>query len=139
MDLTSLRDVLDAERRESQDIREKMELELAERKLSSHRLQEEVQCLSEQLEEARRAQAELEVKYKDLEQEQRLEVEEKNLQISCLKVAEQELQFGHVALVAENDQLKQDVDRLLELSAENSATIQKLQGEQAQQFGEAGS
>ncbi|XP_074995433.1 golgin subfamily B member 1 isoform X6 [Calonectris borealis] len=132
VDLSSLRDVLDAERRESQDLREKMELELAERKLSSHHLQEEVQCLSEQLEEARRAQAELEVKYKDLEQEQRLEVEEKNLQISCLKVAEQELQSSHAALVAENDQLKQDVDRLLVLSAENSATIQKLQDELVQ-------
>lgn len=139
VNLSSLRGVLDAERRESQDLREKMELELAERKLSSHCLQEEVQCLSEQLEEARRAQAELEVKYKDVEQERRLEVEEKNLQISCLKVAEQELQSSHAALVAENDQLKQDVDRLLVLSAENGATIQKLQGEQAQQFGEAGS
>ncbi|XP_075562705.1 golgin subfamily B member 1 [Pelecanus crispus] len=132
VDLSSLRDVLDAERREFQNLREKMELELAERKLSSHRLQEEVQCLSEQLEEARRAQAELEVKYKDLEQEQRLEVEEKNLQISCLKVAEQELQSSCAALVAENDQLKQDVDRLLVLSAENSATIQKLQDELVQ-------
>ncbi|KAM9245651.1 golgin subfamily B member 1 [Leptosomus discolor] len=132
MDLSSLRDVLDAERQESQDLREKMELELAERKLSSHRLQEEVQCLLEQLEEARRAQAELEMKYKDLEQEQRLEVEEKNLQISCLKVAEQELQSSHAALVAENGQLKQDVDQLLVLSVENSATIQKLQDELAQ-------
>ncbi|KAM6302999.1 golgin subfamily B member 1 isoform 2-T3 [Podargus strigoides] len=127
VDLCSLRDVLDAERQESQVLREKMEMELAEMKLSSHRLQEEVQCLLEQLEEARRAQAELEVKYKDLEQEQRLEMEEKNLQISCLKVTEQELQSSHAVLVAENDQLKQDVDRLLVLSAENSATIQKLQ------------
>ncbi|KAM6285985.1 golgin subfamily B member 1 isoform 3-T5 [Spheniscus humboldti] len=132
VNLSSLRGVLDAERRESQDLREKMELELAERKLSSHCLQEEVQCLSEQLEEARRAQAELEVKYKDVEQERRLEVEEKNLQISCLKVAEQELQSSHAALVAENDQLKQDVDRLLVLSAENGATIQKLQDELVQ-------
>ncbi|KAM9277506.1 golgin subfamily B member 1 isoform 2-T2 [Cariama cristata] len=132
VDLSSLRDILDAERRESQDLREKMELELAERKLSSHHLQEKLQCLSEQLEEAGRAQAELEVKYKDLEQEQRLEVEEKNLQISCLKVAEQELQSSHAALVAENDQLKQDVDRLLVLSAESSATIQKLQDELVQ-------
>ncbi|KAM9292502.1 golgin subfamily B member 1 [Morus bassanus] len=132
VDLSSLRDVLDAERRESQDLREKMELELADRKLSSHRLQEEVRCLLEQLEETRRAQAELEVKYKDLEQEQRLEVEEKNLQISRLKVAEQELQSSRAALVAENDQLKQDVDRLLVLSAENSATIQKLQDELVQ-------
>ncbi|XP_032859595.2 golgin subfamily B member 1 isoform X2 [Tyto alba] len=129
MDLSSLRDVLDAERQESQDLREKMELELAERKLSSHRLQEEVQRLSEHLAEARRTQAELEVKYKDLEQEQSLEVEEKNLQIGCLKVAEEELQSSHAALVAENDQLKQDIDRLLMLSAENSATIQKLQDE----------
>ncbi|KFZ59609.1 Golgin subfamily B member 1 [Antrostomus carolinensis] len=127
VELSSLRDVLDAERRESRDVREKMELELAERKLSSHRLQEEVQCLSAQLEEARRAQAELEVKYKDLEQEQRLEVEEKNLQISCLKVAEEELQSSQAAVVAENDRLKQDVDQLLALCAENSATIQKLQ------------
>lgn len=137
VDLSSLRDVLDAERQESQDLRGKVELELAEKKLLSHRFQEEVQYLSEQLEEARRAQDELEVKYKDLEQKQRLEVEEKNLQIHCLKVSEQELQSSHAALVAENDQLKQDVDRLLVLSAENSATIQKLQGEQAQQFGEA--
>ncbi|KFO98835.1 Golgin subfamily B member 1 [Calypte anna] len=128
VDLSTLRDVLDAERRESQDVREKMEMELAERKLSSHRLQEEVQCLSEQLEDARRAQAKLEVKYKDLQQKQRLEVEEKNLQVSCLKVAEKELQSSHSALVAENDQLRREVDRLLELSAENSATIQKLQG-----------
>ncbi|XP_072711986.1 golgin subfamily B member 1 isoform X4 [Ciconia boyciana] len=129
MDLSSLRDVLEAERRESQYLREKMELELAEKKLFSQHLQEEVQCLSEQLQETRRAQAELEVKYKDVEQEQRLEVEEKNLQISCLKVAEQELQSSHAALVAENDQLKQDVERLLVVSAENSATIQKLQDE----------
>ncbi|XP_051473842.1 golgin subfamily B member 1 isoform X2 [Apus apus] len=128
VDLSTLKDVLDAERRECQNVREKMELELAERKLSSHRMQEEVQCLSEQLEEARRAQAELEIKYKDLEQEKRLEVEEKDLQISCLKVSEQELQSRHAALVAENDQLKRDVDRLL-VSAENSATAQELQGE----------
>uniref|UniRef100_A0A8C3J824 Golgin B1 n=1 Tax=Calidris pygmaea TaxID=425635 RepID=A0A8C3J824_9CHAR len=131
-DLSSLRDVLDAERQESQDLREKMELELAERKLSSHRLQEEVQCLSEQLEEARRAHAELEVKYKDLEQDQRLEMEEKNLQMNCLKAAEQELRSSHAALVAENDQLKQDVDRLLVVSAENSAMVQKLQDELVQ-------
>ncbi|KAM9390105.1 golgin subfamily B member 1 [Phaethornis superciliosus] len=132
VDLSTLQDVLDAERRESQGVREKMEMELAERKLSSHHLQEEVQCLSEQLEEARRAQAKLEVKYKDLQQKQRLEVEEKNLQVSCLKVAEKELQSSHAALVAENDQLRRDVDRLLELSAENSATIQKLQDELVQ-------
>ncbi|NXN22961.1 GOGB1 protein, partial [Nycticryphes semicollaris] len=134
VDLSSLRGVLDAERQESQDLREKMELELAERKLTSHHLQEEVQRLTEQLEEARSAHAELEVKYKDLEQDQRLEIEKKNLQISCLKAAEQELRSSHAALIAENDQLKQDVDRLLVVFAENGTTAQKLQGEQARRF-----
>lgn len=128
VDLNSLRDVLDAERRESQDLREKMELEVAERKLCSHRLQEEVQCLSEQLEEARAAQAELE-RYRGLEQKQRLEMEEKNLQISCLQAAEQELQSSYAALVAENEQLKQEVGQLLVLSAESSTAVQSLQGE----------
>lgn len=127
-DLSSLKDVLDAERRASQDLRERMELEVAERKLCSHRLQEEVQCLSEQLEEARAAQAELE-RYRGLEQKQRLEIEEKNLQISCLKAAEQELQCSYAALVAENDQLKQEVGQLLVLSAESSTAMQNLQGE----------
>ncbi|XP_068792654.1 golgin subfamily B member 1 isoform X2 [Struthio camelus] len=127
--LSSLKDVLDAERQESLNLREKMELELAERKLSSHSLQEEVQSLSAELEQARRVQAELEMKYRDLQQKQRLEVEEKNMQISCLQVAEQELQSSHAALAAENYQLKQDVDRLLVLSAENCTTIQKLQDE----------
>lgn len=127
-DLSSLKDVLDAERRASQDLRERMELEVAERKLCSHRLQEEVQCLSEQLEEARAAQAELE-RYRGLEQKQRLEIEEKNLQISCLKAAEQELQSSYAALVAENDQLKQEVGQLLALSVESSTAMQNLQGE----------
>lgn len=128
VDLSSLKDVLDVERQESQSLREKMEMELAERKLSCHHLQEEVQCLSEQLQEARMAQVELE-RYRGLEKKQRQEVEEKNLQIGCLKVAEQELQSSFAALVAENDKLKQDVDQLLMLSAENSTTIKKLQGE----------
>lgn len=128
VDLSSLKDVLDVERQESQSLREKMEMELAERKLSCHHLQEEVQCLSEQLQEARMAQVELE-RYRGLEKKQRQEVEEKNLQIGCLKVAEQELQSSYAALVAENDKLKQDVDQLLMLSAENSTTIKKLQGE----------
>ncbi|XP_036256513.1 golgin subfamily B member 1 [Molothrus ater] len=109
VELSSMRDVLNAERRGARDLREKMELELAERKLSSHRLQEELQCLSEQLEEARRAQAELEVKYKDLEQARRLEVEEKNRLLSCLVVAEEELPCGRAVPGAEQEQLEQDV------------------------------
>ncbi|KAI1239604.1 Golgin subfamily B member 1, partial [Lamprotornis superbus] len=121
VELSSMRDVLDAERQGSQDLRERMELELAERKLSSHRLQEEVQHLSEELEKARRAQAELEVKYKDLEQEHRLEVEEKNRLLSCLMVAEQELQCGRTVLGAEKDQLEQDVGQPLAPSVEHGA------------------
>uniref|UniRef100_A0A8C7A0V0 Golgin B1 n=1 Tax=Nothoprocta perdicaria TaxID=30464 RepID=A0A8C7A0V0_NOTPE len=129
VELNSVKDMLNAERQEFQNLKEKMELELAERKLTSHRLQDEVQELSGELEQARRVHAELEVKYRDLEQKQRLEIEERNVQITCLQVAEQELQSSRAALVAENDQLKQDVDRLLVLSAENCATIQKLQGD----------
>ncbi|XP_063253292.1 golgin subfamily B member 1 isoform X1 [Prinia subflava] len=121
VELNSMRDVLDVERRGSQELREKMELELAERKLSSHRLQEEVQHLSEQLEEARRAQAELEVKYKDLEQEHGLEVEEKNRLLSCLTVAERELRCGRAVLGAEEDQLGRDVGQLLVPSVERGA------------------
>ncbi|XP_035171503.1 golgin subfamily B member 1 isoform X1 [Oxyura jamaicensis] len=136
VDLSCLKDVLDAERQESRSLREKMEMELAERKLSCHHLQEEVHCLSEQLQEARRAQVELE-RYSDLEKKQRQEVEEKNLQINCLKVAEQELQSSYAALVAENDKLKQDVDQLLMLSAENSTTIRKLQDELTQKSEES--
>ncbi|NXA65340.1 GOGB1 protein, partial [Mohoua ochrocephala] len=134
VDLSSMREALDEERRGSQDLREKMELELAERKLSSHRLQEEVQCLSEQLEEARRAQAELEVKYKDLEQEHRLEVEDKKRLISCLTVSEQELQRVHAALGAEKDQPKQDIGQLLVPSVEHGATTHGPLGEQAWQI-----
>ncbi|NXI32720.1 GOGB1 protein, partial [Sterrhoptilus dennistouni] len=134
MELSSTRDVLNAERRASQDLREKMELELAERKLSSHRLQEEVQHLSEQLEEARRAQAELEVKYKDLEQEHGLEVEEKNRLLGCLRVAEQELRCGRAVPGAEEDQLKQDVGHLLVPSVEHGATAHGPLGEQAWQL-----
>ncbi|NXN80372.1 GOGB1 protein, partial [Bombycilla garrulus] len=120
-ELSSMRDVLDAERRGSQDLREQMELELAERKLSSHRLQEEVQHLSEQLEEARRAQAELEVRYKDLEQEHRLEVEEKSQLLSCLAVAEEELRCGCAVRGAEKEQVTHDVGQLLVPAAEHGA------------------
>ncbi|NXH59524.1 GOGB1 protein, partial [Rhabdornis inornatus] len=125
VELNSMRDVLDAERQGSQDLRERMELELAERKLSSHRLQEEVQHLSEGLEKARRAQAELEVKYKDLEQEHRLEVEEKNRLLSCLMVAEQELRCGRAVLGAEKDQLEPDVGHPVVPSVEHGAAAHR--------------
>lgn len=130
-----MRDVLDAERRAFQDLREKMELELAERKLYSHGLQEEVQHLSEELQKARRAQAELEVKYKDLEQEHRLEVEDKNRLLSCLPVAERELQCGRAVLGAVEQQLEQDTGQPLAPSVEHGATAQSPLGEQAWQSG----
>ncbi|NWW37928.1 GOGB1 protein, partial [Panurus biarmicus] len=122
VELSSMRDVLDAERRGSQELREKMELELAERKLASHRLQEEVQHLSEQLEEARRAQAGLELKYKDLEQEHGLQVEEKTRLLRCLTVAEQELRCGQAVPGAEKGQLNQDIGQLWEPPLEHGAT-----------------
>ncbi|KAJ7426358.1 Golgin subfamily B member 1 [Willisornis vidua] len=136
VDLSSVRNMLDVEKQESRDLREKMELELAERKLSAHCLQEEVQRLSEQLEEARRAHAELVGKYKDLKQEHRLEVEEKKRQIDCLMVAEQELQRGRAALVAENEELKQDLGRLLVPSAEHGAATPRAQDELVQKYKE---
>ncbi|XP_039560496.1 golgin subfamily B member 1 isoform X2 [Passer montanus] len=136
VELSSMRDVLDAERRGSQDLREKMELELAERKLSSHRLQEEVQCLSEQLEEARRAQAELEVKYKGLEQEHRLEVEEKNHLLGRLTVAEEELRCGCALRGAEKEQLEQDVGQLPVPSVGHGAAAHGPRDELLQKFEE---
>lgn len=131
VELSSMRDVLDAERRGAQDLREKMELELAERKLSSHRLQEELQCLSEQLEEARRAQAELEVKCKHLEQARGLEVEEKN------GLAEEELPCGRAAPGAEQQQLEHSGPRSGP-AAGHGAAAQGARGEQAQHLGGAG-
>ncbi|XP_056366566.1 golgin subfamily B member 1 isoform X2 [Oenanthe melanoleuca] len=122
VELSSLREVLDVERRSARDLREEMELELAERKLASHRLQEEVQHLSEELQKARRAQAELEVKYKDLEQENRLEVEEKQRLLGCVAVAEQELPCGRAVLGAEEEQLHQDLGQPLVPSVARGAT-----------------
>ncbi|NXM85762.1 GOGB1 protein, partial [Oenanthe oenanthe] len=131
VELSSLREVLDAERRGARDLREEMELELAERKLASHRLQEEVQHLSEELQKARRAQAELEVKYKDLEQENRLEVEEKQRLLGCVAVAEQELPCGRAVLGAEEEQLHQDLGQPLVPSVARGATAHGPLGEQA--------
>ncbi|XP_068045377.1 golgin subfamily B member 1 isoform X2 [Anomalospiza imberbis] len=136
VELSSMRDVLVAERQGFQDLREKMELELAERKLSSHRLQEEVQCLSEQLEEARRAQAELEVKYKDLEQEHRLEVEEKNQLLSGLTVAEGEPRCGRAARGAEEEQLEQGVGQLSVPPLGHRAAAHGVRDELLQRFEE---
>ncbi|KAG6924459.1 golgin B1 [Chelydra serpentina] len=131
-ELSSLKNTLDAEREESRSLVEKMELELAEKKLSFHRLQEEVQYLSEQLEQAGRTRAELESECRAQDQKHKLEVEEQKLHIAYLQMAEQELRSSHDALIAQNDQLLRDIDRLLVQSTENSATIQHLQDELTQ-------
>ncbi|XP_026512164.1 golgin subfamily B member 1 isoform X1 [Terrapene carolina triunguis] len=128
-ELSSLKNMLDAEREESRSLVEKMELELAEKKLFFHRLQEEVQYLSEQLEQAGRTRAELESECRAQDQKHKLEVEEQKLHIACLQMAEQELRTSHDALIAQNDQLLRDIDGLLVQSTENSATIQHLQDE----------
>ncbi|XP_064559238.1 golgin subfamily B member 1 [Zonotrichia leucophrys gambelii] len=136
VELSSMRDVLDAERQGAQDLREKMELELAERKLASHRLQEEVQGLSEQLEEARRAQAELEVQYRDLEQARRLEVEEKERLLSRLAVAEEELPRGRAVPGAEQEQLEQDTGQPSVPAVGHGAAAQGPRDELLQKFEE---
>ncbi|NXX66262.1 GOGB1 protein, partial [Spizella passerina] len=107
-ELSCMRDVLDAERRGAQDLREKLELELAERELCSHRLQEEVQRLSEQLEEARRARAGLEGRCRGLEQARGLEAQDKERLLSRLAVALGELPRGRAGPGAEQEQLEQD-------------------------------
>ncbi|XP_050808523.1 golgin subfamily B member 1 isoform X4 [Gopherus flavomarginatus] len=131
-ELSSLKKMLDAEREESQSLVEKMELELAEKKLSFHQLQEEVQYLSEQLEQAARTRTELESECRAQDQKYKLEVEEQKLHIAYLQMAEQELRTSHDALLAQNGQLLRDIDRLLVQSTENSATIQHLQDELTQ-------
>nr|XP_048674852.1 golgin subfamily B member 1 isoform X3 [Caretta caretta] len=131
-ELSSLKNMLDAEREESRSLVEKMELELAEKKLSFHCLQEEVQYLSEQLEQAGRTRAELESECRAQDQKHKLEVEEQKLHITYLQMAEQELRSSHDGLIAQNDQLLRDIDRLLVQSTENSATIQHLQDELTQ-------
>ena len=56
-ELSTLRNTIETERQESKVLIEKMELEVAERKLSFHNLQEEMRHLLEQLEQAGQAQA----------------------------------------------------------------------------------
>lgn len=122
-ELSALQSVLEAEREASRSLPEKMELELAEQKRALHSLQEEVQSLSEQLAQAGRVRAELESECRALEQKHRLETEEKDLQICRLQMVEQELRSSHDALVAQNQQLQQDVDRLLVPPTECSAAV----------------
>uniref|UniRef100_A0A8C8SF73 Golgin B1 n=1 Tax=Pelusios castaneus TaxID=367368 RepID=A0A8C8SF73_9SAUR len=126
-ELSSLKNVMDAQREESRTLMEKMELELAERKMSFHRLQEDVQYLSEQLEQAGKTRAKLESEWRAQEQKHKLEIEEQKLHVAYLEKAEQELRSSHDALIAQNDQLLRDIDQLLVQSTESSATVRHLQ------------
>lgn len=87
------------ERQEAQSLVERLELELAEQKLAFHRLQEEVQQLSEDLAHARAVRAERESVA--VEERHGPEVAEKSLQLTELQRAEQDLRATDGALLAE--------------------------------------
>ncbi|XP_012496785.1 PREDICTED: golgin subfamily B member 1 isoform X5 [Propithecus coquereli] len=120
----ALRNTVETERQESKIQMEKMELEVAERKLSFHNLQEEMQHLSEKLEQAGQAQAELESRYSALEQKHKAEMEEKTSHILSLQKTEQELQSACDTLKDQNSKLLQDKNEQAVLSAQ---AIQQLE------------
>lgn len=117
---------MEAERRESKILMEKVELEMAERKLSFQNLQEELYQLQGQLERAGQAQADLEMQYSTLQQRHETEMEEKTACISLLQKNEQELQSAWDALKEENWKLLQEQQ---EQAAESAQALQQLQGQ----------
>ncbi|XP_011923887.1 PREDICTED: golgin subfamily B member 1 isoform X3 [Cercocebus atys] len=120
----TLRNTVETEREESKILLEKMELEVAERKLSFHNLQEEMRHLLEQLEQAGQAQAELESRYSALEQKHKAEMEEKTSHILSLQKTGQELQSACDALKDQNSKLLQDKD---EQAVQSAQTIEQLE------------
>ncbi|VTJ88911.1 Hypothetical predicted protein [Marmota monax] len=127
-----LRNTMEIERQESMVLKEKMELEMAERKLSFHNLQEEVQHLMGQIEQAGQVQAELESQYFALEQKYKAEIDEKTVCILNLQKTEQELQSACDALKDENLKLLQDKN---EQAVKSAQVIQQLE-DQLQQKSE---
>lgn len=105
---------------------EKMELEVAERKLSFHNLKEEMHHLLEQLEQAGQAQAELQSRYSALEQKYKTEMAEKTSHILSLQKTEQELHSACDALKDQNSKLLQDKS---EQAAHSAQVIQQLEGQ----------
>lgn len=105
---------------------EKVELEVAERKLSFHNLQEEMDQLQRQLERAGQAQADLETQYSALQQRHKTEMEEKTACILTLQKNEQELQSACDALKEENSKLLQEKH---EQAAESAQAMQHLEGQ----------
>uniref|UniRef100_A0A8B9WFT1 Golgin B1 n=1 Tax=Bos mutus grunniens TaxID=30521 RepID=A0A8B9WFT1_BOSMU len=131
-ELSTLRNTIETERQESKVLMEKMELEVAERKLSFHNLQEEMHHLLEQLEQAGQAQAELQSRHSALEQKHNAEMEEKTSHILSLRKSEQELQSACDALKDQNSKLLQDKN---EQAAHSAQVIQQLE-DQLQQKSE---
>ncbi|XP_039699080.1 golgin subfamily B member 1 isoform X2 [Pteropus medius] len=121
---TTLRNTVETERQASKILMEKMELEVAERKLSFHNLQEELHHLLEQLEQAGQTQAELQSRYTALEQKHKAEMEEKTSHILSLQKTEQELHSACDALKDENSKLLQDKS---EQAVHSAQTIQQLE------------
>lgn len=130
-ELSTLRNTIETERQESKVLMEKMELEVAERKLSFHNLQEEMHHLLEQLEQAGQAQAELQSRHSALEQKHNAEMEEKTSHILSLRKSEQELQSACDALKDQNSKLLQDKN---EQAAHSAQVIQQLEGQYLSAF-----
>lgn len=105
---------------------EKVEFEVAERKLSFHNLQEEMHQLQGQLERSGRAQAELQTQYSALEQKYRADMEEKTACISSLQKSQQELRSACDALKEENSELLREKS---EQAAGSARAIQQLEGQ----------
>uniref|UniRef100_K9J465 Putative golgin subfamily protein b member 1 n=1 Tax=Desmodus rotundus TaxID=9430 RepID=K9J465_DESRO len=104
----TLRNTVETEREESKILMEKMELEVAGRKLSFHNLQDEMHHLLERLEQAGQVQADLQSRYSALEQKHKAEMEEKTSHILSLQKTEQELRSACDTLKDENAKLLQD-------------------------------
>ena len=122
----TLRNTVETEREESKILMEKMELEVAGRKLSFHNLQDEMHHLLERLEQAGQVQADLQSRYSALEQKHKAEMEEKTSHILSLQKTEQELQSACDTLKDENAKLLQDKGEQVLHSAQ---AIQELEGQ----------
>ncbi|XP_063081133.1 golgin subfamily B member 1 isoform X4 [Cavia porcellus] len=124
VECNTLKNTREMERQESKTLIEKMELEVAEKKLSFHNLQEEMNHLLGQFEQASQAKAELESRYSALEQRHKSEMEEKTHHILTLQKAEQELQSACDVLKDENSRLLQDKN---EQAVQSAQAIQQLE------------
>lgn len=131
---STLKNIMETERQESKILMEKVELEVAERKLSFHNQQEEMHQLRGKLEQASQAQAELETQYSALEQRHRAEMEEKNTCILSLRKIEQELQSTCNTLKEENSELLRKKN---EQAAESARAIEQLEDQLQQKSKES--